>query len=160
MSQWHCEVWWRQWVGESRYLPGGRYCRANEINLTKGNMLVIKRIVAVGALGSVGFLGLSALPAGAATHLGPNVNLKVKSDVLKFKPGTLNLTLGKGKKCTATNYAFSITNKTGSTEEIDDGGSPFFSMAPGQENFLCTGVGTSTFSVDGTSATLTVNMSS
>ncbi len=58
---------------------------------------MIKRMLAVGALGSVGFLGLTALPAGAASHLGPNVNLKNKAGMLKFAPSTLNLTLGKGK---------------------------------------------------------------
>jgi hypothetical protein len=118
---------------------------------------MIKRMLAVGALGSVGFLGLTALPAGAA-HLGPNVNLKDKAGVLKFAPNTLNLTLGKGKTCKATNYAFSITNKSGETENIDDGGNPFFTSAPGQVNFICVGVGTSIFTVEGSGATLTVNM--
>jgi hypothetical protein len=119
---------------------------------------MIKRMLAVGALGSVGFLGLTALPAGAASHLGPNVNLKDKAGVLLFKPATLNLTQGKGKQCKATNYGFSITNKSGATQEIDDGGTPFFSQVPGQVNYLCSGVGTSIFTVEGSGATLTVNV--
>jgi hypothetical protein len=118
---------------------------------------MIKRMLAVGALGSAGFLGLTALPAGAA-HLGPNVNLKDKAGVLQFKPSTLNLTQGKGKVCKATNYGFSITNKSGASQNIDDGGNFFFTSAPGQVNFICTGVGTSVFTVEGSGATLTVNV--
>lgn len=118
---------------------------------------MIKRILGVGALASVGVLGLSALPAGAV-HLGPNVNLKDKAGVLKFKPGTLNLVAGGGKTCKATNYSFSITNNSGADQEIDDNGSPFFASPAGAKTFVCVGVGTSTFTVEGSSATLTVNM--
>jgi hypothetical protein len=61
-----------------------------------GDVLMIKRILAVGTLGLVGVLGLSALSAGAS-NIGPNVNLKDKAGVTKFAPKTLNLTLSKGK---------------------------------------------------------------
>jgi len=121
---------------------------------------MIKRILAVGALGSVGVLGLSALPAGAAPHLGPNVNLKLKNDVLNFKPRTLNLTVSSGTKCKVSNYEFSITNKSGSSQNIDLGGNPWQTMTSGEELFFCSGVGTLQFTVPGTGATLTVNTSS
>jgi hypothetical protein len=121
-------------------------------------VLVIKRILGVGALASVGVLGFSALPAGAAHNIGPNVNLKDSGGVLKFKPAKLNLVQGKGK-CKSTNYGFSITNKSGATQAIDDGGSFFFDSAPGQVNYLCSGAGTSIFTVEGSGATLTVNVS-
>ena len=144
------------WLGASLRRPIA--AEAIETTLSKGNVLMMKRMLAAGALGSVGFLGLSALPAGAS-HLGPNVNLKDKASVLKFAPSTLNLTLGKGKTCKATNYAFSITNKSGSNQDIDFDGNPFITaMPPNGVSFICVGVGTSTYSVPGTGATLTVNM--
>jgi hypothetical protein len=118
---------------------------------------MIRRILAVSALGTVGVLGLTALPANAG-NIGPNVNLKMKNDVLKFKPKELNLVLSKGAKCKVTNYAFSITNKTTTTQQIDINGQPGPSLAPGGETLECVGVGTSTFTVPGTGATLTVNM--
>ncbi len=118
---------------------------------------MIKRILAVGTLGSVGVLGLSALPAGAA-NIGPNVNLKDKAGVTKFAPKTLNLTLSKGKICSSKNFAFSITNKTSLVEMVDVNGAPFLALSPGGVSDVCVGVGTSTFTVEGTSATLTVNM--
>ena len=95
---------------------------------------MIKRILAVSALGSVGLLGLSALPAGAAA--GPSVNLKMKAGgTLKFSLKTLDVTAGKSTKCNATHNTFILTNKTGLTEEIDFGGNPFFSSSPGQVEF-------------------------
>jgi hypothetical protein len=124
----------------------------------KGYVLMIKKVLAIGALGSIGFLGMTAIPAGAATNIGPNVNLKDKAGVIKFAPKTLNLTLSKGKKCKSTNFAFSITNKSGATQNIDFDGNPFFTSAPGQVNDICVGVGTSTYSAEGTGATLTINM--
>lgn len=120
---------------------------------------MIKRIMAVSALGTVGLLGLTALPAGAT--MGPNVNLKDKAGVLKFKPKTLNLTLRKGKTCSTTNYSFSITNLTKSIQDIDLDGNPFTSIqAGGKSPFCIVSTGTSTYSVPGTNVTLTVNMSS
>lgn len=120
---------------------------------------MIKRILAVLALGTVGLLGLTALPAGAA--MGPNVNLKEKAGVLKFKPKTLDLKVGKGKTCKATNYSFSITNKTKSSQEIDYDGNPFTTVPASGESFICiVGVGTSVYSVPNTSAILTVKVSS
>jgi hypothetical protein len=118
---------------------------------------MIKRILAVGTLGSLGVLGLSALPAGAA-NIGPNVNLKDKAGVTKFTPKTLNLTLSKGKICSSKNFAFSITNKTSLVEMVDVNGAPFLALSPGAVSDVCVGVGTSTFTVEGASATLTVNM--
>ncbi len=123
---------------------------------------MIKRVLAVASISAVGVLGASAIPAGA-TNIGPNVNLKEKSGVLKFSPKTLNLVQGKGKKCKSTNYSFSVTNKTSSTETIDDGGTPFIvNLAAGSEAIVCQGVGTATYTVDGdtTGATLTVTVSS
>ncbi len=121
---------------------------------------MIKRILAVSALGSVGLLGLTALPAGAAA--GPSVNLKMKAGgTLKFSSKTLHVTAGKSTKCNATHNTFILTNKTGLSEKIDFGGNPFFTSSPGQVNFICQGVGTGTYTVEGSStASLTVTVSS
>jgi hypothetical protein len=122
---------------------------------------MIKRILAVSALGSVGLLGLTALPAGATA--GPNVNLKMNavSGALKFSPKTLNLIAGTSMKCNAKHNSFSLTNKTGSNQEIDFGGNPFFNLAAGTESFICQGIGTGTYTVEGSStASLTVTVSS
>jgi hypothetical protein len=121
---------------------------------------MIRRIVAGSAVGAVGVLGLTALPASAGT-IGPNVNLKMNaSSVLKFKPKTLSL-IAHGGKCKATNYSFSITNKSGSTQNIDFGGNPFITnLASGSEALVCQGLGTGTYTVVGTAASLTVTESS
>jgi hypothetical protein len=121
---------------------------------------MIKRILAVSALGSVGLLGLTALPAGATT--GPSVNLKMKAGgALKFSPKTLHLTAGKGTKCNAKHNSFVLTNQSGSSVEIDFGGGPFFASAPGQVNSICQGIGTGTYTVEGSStASLTVTVAS
>lgn len=121
---------------------------------------MFKRILAVSALGTVGALGVTALPASAG-NIGPNVNLKLKNGVLKLSPKTLSLTVAGGPKCKAgTNYSFSITNKSGSTQNIDVNGNPFISnLGSGSEAFVCQGVGTSTYTVEGSGATLTVTES-
>jgi hypothetical protein len=121
---------------------------------------MIKRILAVSALGSVGVLGLTALPAGAAS--GPSINLKMKaSGALKFSSKTLDVTAGKSTKCNAKHNTFILTNATGLTEEIEFGGNPFYSAAPNQVNFICQGVGTGTYTVEGSStASLTVTVTS
>jgi hypothetical protein len=119
---------------------------------------MIKRILAVSAVGSVGLLGLTALPAGAAT--GPSINLKMNaSGALKFSSKTLHATASKSTKCNANHNTFILTNKTGSSEEIDFGSNPFFTSAPGQVNFICQGIGTGTYTVEGSStASLTVTV--
>jgi hypothetical protein len=113
--------------------------------------------LAVRTPGSVGVLGLSALPAGAA-NIGPNVNLKDKEGVTKFAPKTLNLTLSRGKTRSSKNFAFRITNKTSLVEMVDVNGAPVFASSPGEVNDVCVGVGRSTFTGESTSATLTFNM--
>lgn len=91
--------------------------------------------------------------------IGPNSNLKLKNSALKFAPSQFNLTETSGKKCKTTNYEFSITNKSGSSQSIDLNGSPWQTLASGSETFVCSGPGEIQFTVPGTPATLTVNTS-
>lgn len=133
------------------------------------------RRVALGvALAAPVAAGFSAMPAGAssvpkvqfvssstAATAGPNSNLKEnQSGVLKFKPKVFNLTEGKGKKCKATNYEFSITNTTDSQQTVDLDNNPWETMDPGSEELVCSGIGTIQFEVPGSNATLTVNTKS
>lgn len=96
---------------------------------------MIKRILAVSAIGAVGMLGMNAIPAGASSHIGPNVNLKMKNGVLKFVPSTLNVPVKPGKKCKVTSYQFSITNKSGSTQTVLQQGNTG-DVLPGREDRL------------------------
>ena len=126
--------------------------------MEKGNLHVIKRILAVSAVGSVGLLGMTALPASAAAT-GPNVNLKVKGDVVKFKPGSLSVKATKVTPCKVTRYSFTITNKTNAAQNVDENEVPFTTIPPGGETFVCQSVGTITYSVPSSGATLTVKAS-
>lgn len=137
-------------------------------------MVRIARRFVVGAVVAVpAILGVSVGSAGATptpdvqygvVHaingtIGPNSNLKLKNSALKFAPGQFNLTETSGKKCKPTNYEFSITNKSGSSQSIDLDGSPWQTLASGSEVFVCSGPGEIQFTVPGTPATLTVNTS-
>ena len=124
---------------------------------------MIKRILAVSAIGTVGVLGLTALPAGAGTH-GPNSNLKEKNGVLKFSPKVLNVTYNPNstKPCKAVkNYEYSMTNTTKTTETLIINGdtSQPITFAPKSTVYGCTGTGTVTYNVQGTDTNLTINSS-
>jgi hypothetical protein len=123
---------------------------------------MLKRVLAVTAVGSLAVFGMTAVPSAAATkHKGPNVNLKVKKGGgVGFKPSVINATVAPGKSCGKTNYEYSITNKTNVSQNLDLDGNPFGTLSPGQVVMLCANVGeTQTYTVPGTSATLTVTTS-
>jgi hypothetical protein len=91
-------------------------------------------------------------------HIGPNSNLKLKNDVLKFAPKTLNVTVKPGK-CKTTSYEYSITNKTTASQPVTLDGQTWETLSPSEQIVVCSGVGQITFAVPGTPATLTVNSS-
>lgn len=123
---------------------------------------MLKRVLAVTALGSLIVFGMTAVPSSASTtkHKGPNVSLKVKKGEVGFRPSVLNATVAPGKNCSKTNYEYSIANKTSVSQSLDLDGNPFGTLTPGQVVMLCANVGeTQTYTVPGTSATLTVTTS-
>jgi hypothetical protein len=116
---------------------------------------MIKRVLAVSALGAVGVLGMTALPAGASTR-GAFINLRSKGGVLSFNPNKEKLAEVTGD-CTITNFEFNITNKTSKTQNIYYGSTLFSSLPPGGDVFGCAGgTGKSVFTVPGTSAKLKI----
>jgi hypothetical protein len=144
----------------------------NEDQRRKGSMKSsIKRVALGVALAAPVAAGVSVMPAGASSlpsvqaitsfrsaTAGPNSNLKENSkSVLKFSPKVFNLTEGKGKKCKSTNYEFSITNTTSSTQTVELDGQSWETMSSGQQVDVCSGVGTIKFTVPGSKATLKVN---
>src|SRR5580692_2575129 len=91
---------------------GGRGCTKAVVTDPKGYLAMLKRVLAVTAVGSLAVFGMTAVPSAAATkHKGPNVNLKVKKGGgVGFKPSVLDATVAPGKSCGKTNYEYSITN--------------------------------------------------
>ena len=121
---------------------------------------MIKRILAVSAIGAVGMLGMNAIPAGASSHIGPNVNLKMKNGVLKFVPSTLNVPVKPGKKCKVTSYQFQHHEQVRVDPDGASAGQHREMFSPGEKIDSCNGGPFQwEYTVPGTSAELTVNVS-
>jgi hypothetical protein len=123
----------------------------------------LKRIAVTAAFLVPGLVGVSIAQASAAGphaivdgHIGPNSDLKIKAGDLKFSPSVLEVPVKPGK-CKANSYQFSITNKTSTSQAITLNGARWATLSPGQLEPVCTGAGTSSFAVTGSSAMLTVN---
>jgi hypothetical protein len=127
-------------------------------------ILSARRIAVAAAFLVPALIGVSIAPAGAvgpeaivaSVHRGPNSNLKIKDGNLKFSPSVLNVPVKSGK-CKPTSYQFSITNTTSTSQAVTLNAKPWETLSPGELIPVCTGVGTSSFSVNGTGAMLTVN---
>jgi hypothetical protein len=137
-------------------------------------MLRSIRLLSVGALVAVPMaLGVSA-PAGASSRLHfasasarplavPNSNVKGKALVFKPSKLTVNYTAPSQVKCTQKNIAFTITNTTKKTIQLNAGGSDVLDPIPGKtiESICLFGQGKQTFvlGIDGASSTLSLKAS-
>jgi hypothetical protein len=95
----------------------------------------------------------------AGPQINPNVNIKLNGHgVAKFKPKRVTAPRTVGT-CTPTNYSFSVTNTTSSTQQLtydgSDLGSPILS---GQNEEICTPEGTFVIGLTSSTKTLTATI--